>query len=187
MDKALTAGYSGGDAPATRTGVAAKQKEALDPKVKVITWTNDDNKRLKMKKKKKKLTKSLLEEVKGHLQKIIKLKKEGKTEDIISHHEEIDKLLHDFVGEEGLTAKEKKKKGTKKVVSKFKKDFPEYSNEQILKAITDDIEEKQKRKQNKELFKSILKQTHKCYPGISYDEIVYIATEVYKKRLGRSD
>ena len=44
----------------------------------------------------------------------------------------------------------------------------------------------QTRAANKELFKSILKQTHKYYPGICYNDVVLIATEVYGKQLEKA-
>lgn len=55
-------------------------------------------------------TKKLLSGIRDHLLAIIEADKEDDIDTVVEHHEAIDELLHDFVGEEGLTSEEKKEK-----------------------------------------------------------------------------
>lgn len=130
MDKSLTIGYSGKEAPADKIGAGAATKEDLDYAVKIVTWGQGELLNMGINtKKKKKIIKSILE---------------------------------------------------------IKKQFPQYNSRGIANCFISKIKQREQRENDKQLFKSILDKTKKCYPDISFENIVYLATEVYKKQLRKS-
>jgi len=104
MKKTLTAGYGGADAPSTRSGGGARVKEALDSKIKQLTWDDDDMDRLNLKKKKKKLKKSDLIKVREILVKRIDVEAE----------------------------REKNKEFFKSILKKTKKSYPDLDMNEIV-------------------------------------------------------
>jgi len=184
MEKALTVGHSGTEAPANRTGAGATNKEDIDQVTRIVTWGQGELLDMGFStKKKKKIAKSIL-----------KLKEQfpdAPVKELVNAV--IDRIEKGRGKDKGKRKKRKltsqelqaeQRKYNKRYGSDAERRDGEHEEKEEKKKL--DSYEKKSQPLDKDLFKSILKKVKENYPGTSFEGIIYITKEVYKKKFQKA-